>query len=73
MSQDLYSHNPTALLNEIVACSRAKEAAIESERERRSRSQHKARMEGFRAWVRMQSNLSETEKAEMIKASFTWC
>ena len=62
----------TTSLAEIIAAGRAKEAAADAERERVSRLCHKARMEQFRAWVYRQDYLTAEDKAEMIKASFTW-
>jgi hypothetical protein len=57
---------------EIIAERMAKQAADNAERQRLSRFLHKARMEGFRAWVYAQDKFTDEEKAEMIRASFKW-
>ncbi len=50
----------TSLLKDIVADTRAKEAAETARRDTKSHANHKARMEGFRTWINAQDYAVDT-------------
>ena len=76
----LYTHynsyrNPAKqhiTLAEIVASSRAKEAAEQAERERLSSEKHAAFLKSFRMKIQLDGRFTEEERREIIAASAEW-